>query len=86
MMVVIVVVPIMLGAPAVAIFIPPAMGMLPTPGPRLGQFRAILCNLRAVPAVMFGSFVKFVIRANDALLTVVIRAHRSGAREEKRGA
>ena len=85
-MFVIVVVPIMLGAPAMAVFIPPTMSMLPAPGAGFRQFMAILRGLRAVPTMMLGGFMEFVIRAGDALLAVVVRAQRSGAREEDRDA
>ena len=72
--VVIVVVPVTIGSPAVAVFIPPAMTVLPAPGACLGQFVAILCGLRAVPAVVLDCFMKFVIRVGYALLAVVVRA------------
>ena len=85
--VVIVVVPIAICAPAVPIFIPPAMAVFPTPGARFGKLMAIFRGLRAIPSVMLGCFVKLVVRAGAApLAVVVIRAQRSGAREEKRGA
>jgi len=73
-MLMVVIVPIMLAAPAMAVLIPPAMGMFPAPGACFGQFVAVFRRLRAVPAVMFGGLVKFVIDVNDALLAVVIRA------------
>jgi len=80
----VVIVPIMLAAPAVPVFIPPAMGMFPAPGACFGQFVAVFRRLRAVPPVMFGGFVKFVIDVYDALLAVVIRARQGSAREKKR--
>jgi hypothetical protein len=82
--VVIVVVPIAIRAPAVTVFIPPAMAVFPTPGPRFGKLMAILGGLRAIPTMMLGGFMEFVIRAGNALLAVVVRAQRSGAREEER--
>lgn len=81
--VVIVVVPITIRAPAVAIFIPPAMAVFPTPFARFCQSMAILRGLRAVPTVMLSGFMELVIRAGDALLAVVVRAQRAGTREEK---
>jgi hypothetical protein len=80
------VVPIAIRTPAAAVFIPPAMVMFPTPGARFGKFMAIFCGLRAVPAMMLGGFMEFVIRVGDALLAVVVRVHWSGTREKKRGA
>ena len=83
-MFVIVVVPIMLGAPAMAVFIPPAMAVFPAPGTRFGKLMAILGGLRAVPTMMLGGFMEFVIGAGDAPLAVVVRAQRGRAREEER--
>jgi hypothetical protein len=77
----IVVVPIAIRAPAVSVFIPPTMAVFPTPGARLRQFVAILRGLRAVPTMMLGGFVKLVVRPDDALLAVVVRAQRCGAGE-----
>jgi hypothetical protein len=84
--VMVVVIPIVIGAPAVAVFIPPAMAVFPTPRPRFSKLMAILCGLRTIPTVMLGGFVEFVIRTGDALLAVVVRAQRAGAREEERSA
>jgi hypothetical protein len=84
--VVIVVVPIAIRTPAVAVFIPPAMAVFPTPGARLSKFMAILRSLRAVPAASFGGFVEFMVRPDNALLAVVIRAQRGGAGKQQRSA
>ena len=80
--VVVMVVPIAIRAPAVAVFIPPAMAMFPTPGARFGKFMAIFCGLWAVPAMMLGGFMEFVIRVGDALLAVVVRVQWSGTCEK----
>jgi hypothetical protein len=72
--VVIVVVPIAIRAPAVAVFIPPTMAVFPTPGAGFRQLMAILGGLGAIPSVMLGGFMEFVIRASDTLLAVVVRA------------
>jgi len=84
--VVVMVVPIAIRAPAVAVFIPPAMAMFPTPSARFGKLMAIFYSLRAVPAMMLGGLMEFVIRVGDAPLAVVVRVQRCGAREKKRGA
>ena len=44
---------------------------------------AILRGLRAIPTMMLGGFMEFVIRASDAPLAVVVRAQRAGTREEE---
>ena len=84
--VVVMVVPIAIRAPAVAVFIPPAMAMFPTPSARFGKLMAIFYSLRAVPAMMLGGFMEFVIRVGDAPLAVVVRVQWCSAREKKRGA
>ena len=81
--VVIVVVPVAVGAPTVAVFIPPAVRVFPAPGAGFRQLVAPLGGLRAVPTVPFGGFVELVVDAGDAPLAVVVRAQRSGANEEK---
>jgi hypothetical protein len=81
--VVIVVVPVAIRTPTVPVFIPPTMAVFPTPGARFRQFMAILRGLRAVPTMMLCGFVEFVVRMDNALLTVIIRAQRSGAGEQQ---
>ena len=83
--VVIVLIPITIGAPAMAVFIPPTMALVPAAFPRLVQIVASAVRLPAVPAVMLHGFVQFVIGFGDAALatTVVIGegAGRSGERQ-----
>ena len=55
--VVIVVVPVAIRAPTVAVFIPPTMPVFPTPGARFGKLMAILRGLRAVPTMVLGGFM-----------------------------
>ena len=83
MAVVIVVVPIAIGAPATSVFVPPAVRVFPTPGAGFRQFVAPPGGLRTVPTVPFGSFMEPVISADDAPLAVVVRAQRGGAGKEK---
>src|SRR5258708_9076391 len=84
--IVVVIIPIAIGAPAAVVFIPPAMVMFPTPSARFGKLMAIFCNLRAVPAMMLGGFMEFVVRVGDTPLAVVVRVQWCGTREKKRGA
>jgi len=81
--VMIVVVPIAIRTPAVAVFIPPAMAMFPTPGTRFGKLMAILRGLRAIPTMTLGGFMEPVIRPGDAPLAIVVCAQRSGANEKE---
>ena len=81
------VIPIAIGTPTVAIFIPPTMTVFPTPGTGFGKLMAILGGLRAVPSMVLGGFMESVIRAGDApLAVVVVRAQRGGSREAQRSA
>ena len=50
-MVMIVVVPIVFRVPAMRIFIPPAMAMIPTVLTRIREFTAIVIRLGAIPTV-----------------------------------
>lgn len=83
MAVVIVVVPVAIGAPATPVFIPPAMAVFPTPGAGFRQFVAPPGGLRAVPTVPFGSFVELVVGADNAALAVVVRLQGDAASKEK---
>jgi hypothetical protein len=80
--IVVVVIPIAIGVPAVAVFVPPTMPLIPAAFPRLAQFVSRAIGLLAVPTVMLHGFVNFVICPGDATLTagVVIGAgtRRSG--------
>jgi len=80
-MVVIMIIPITIGVPAVSIFIPPTMLVFPAVRARFGKFMAPMFGFRTLPTVVLDGFVKLVVRLGGALLTVV-RAHHRGAREE----
>src|SRR2546430_11102964 len=75
MAIVIVVIPIAIGMPAVAVFVPPAMALIPAAFACFAQFMTRTIRLPAVPAVMFHGFVEFVVRLDNAPLAaaVVIR-------------
>jgi len=70
--VVIVIIPIAIRVPPAAIFVPPTMAFSPTAFARLAQFVACMVGLPAIPTVMFGGFVKPVVRFRDAALATVI--------------
>jgi len=71
--IVVVIIPIALIVPAMAILIPPAVRVFPAIGARFGEFVAPAFRLRAWPAVVLDGFVKSVVCVCDASLTVVIR-------------
>jgi hypothetical protein len=81
--IVVVFVPIMIRAPAMSIFIPQAMVVIPTPGARFRQLVAIFRGLGTIPAVMLRNFVEFMVCVDDALLAVVIGAHWRGTHKEQ---
>ena len=70
--VVIVVIPIAIGVPATAVFIPPAMALVPAAFPRLVQIVAGAVRLPAVPTVMLHGFVESVVGFGDAALALIV--------------
>jgi hypothetical protein len=81
--VVIVVVPIMFGAPAVGVLVPPAMAVFPAIRARFREFLAPVLCLRAVVTVMLDRFVKLVVRVSGTLLAIVLSANRAGSDKHK---
>ena len=83
--VVIMIVPIAIGVPAVSIFIPPAVVVFIAVGAGFPEFVPPVFGLRALHAVVFDGFMKFVVCLGDALLTIVVRAdNRRGDKKESR--
>ena len=83
--VVIMIVPIAIGVPAVSIFIPPAVVVFIAVGAGFPEFVPPVFGLRALHAVVFDGFMKFVVCLGDALLTIVVRAdNRRGDEKESR--
>ena len=72
MAIVVVVIPIAIGMPAVVVFVPPAVPFLPAAFPRFMQFVPRMLRLPAVPAVMLLGFVQFVVRLGDAALAITV--------------
>lgn len=70
--VVIVVIPITIGVPAMAVFVPPPMVAVPAAFARFMEFVPRVVGLPAVPAMMLGGFVQFMVSLNDAPLTPVV--------------
>src|SRR5260370_17711495 len=60
--IVIVVIPIAIGMPAAAVFIPPAMSLPPAALPRFMQFVASMFRLAAVPSLMFPAVLDPCVR------------------------
>jgi hypothetical protein len=66
--VVVVIIPVPVGMPAMAVFIPPPVGVSPAVLARFVQLLARVYHLSAFPAVVFGSLVQPVIGFCDASL------------------
>jgi hypothetical protein len=70
-LVVVVLVPIALGAPAVLVFIPPAVPFGPAVLAGCVQFAALVIGLTTVASVLFDGLVEFMVRVGDPALTAV---------------
>jgi len=81
--VVIVVIPIVIGAPAVRIFIPPPTGVVPAMSTRFGEFMAPVLRFRALPSMLLDGFVKSVVRLGRAFLAFLLGTHDDGLSEQK---
>jgi hypothetical protein len=81
--VVVSIVPIVVGTPAVLIFVPPAMAVIPAMGARLREFIAPMLSLGAVRAVVFDGLVQFVVCIDGALLTIVFRTYQGSSGEQQ---
>ena len=55
-----------------AVFIPPAMPLIPAAFPCFVQLPPRVIRLPAIPAVVFRGFVEFVVRLGDAALTTIV--------------
>jgi hypothetical protein len=81
--IVIVVIPITIGMPAVAVFIPPPMPLIPTALASLMQLVTPVVGLPAIPAVVLHSFMQFVVCFGDAALAAVIIFRRRPGRSRE---
>jgi hypothetical protein len=84
--IVVVIIPIAIGMPAVAVFVPPTMPLVPAVLAGLMQFTPCAICLSAIPTVMLHGFVQSVVRLGDtALATMVVirkRTRRSGEAQQ----
>ena len=83
--VVIVVIPVALGAPTMLVFIPPTMIVAPAVVARLAQFASRMVRLLAFAPVALDRFMEMMIRLRDSLLaTVAIGAQTRRAAEKEK--
>src|ERR1700759_2712532 len=84
-MIVVVVIPVTIRAPAMSVLVPPALVVLPTPRASVSQFLAPMPSVGTIPAMLFRCFVQFMIGLDDAFLAIVIGTEDRGASgKEKR--
>jgi hypothetical protein len=83
--VVVMIVPIVVGMPAVLVLIPPAMIRIPAVLASFPQFVTSVLSLLAFPAVVFGSLVQFMVGPGDSLLAFMLvgASARRGGEEQK---
>ena len=81
--VVIVVIPVALGAPTVTVFIPPAMIAGVAILASFVQLMASVFGLAALASMMLDGFMEAMIRFGDAPLAIVIGAQTRSAGEEQ---
>jgi len=83
--IVVMLIPITICVPAVGIFIPPAVLVLPAIGACFGKLVAPVFGLGALPAVMLNGFMKLLVSLDDAFLTIIARPDKRRSNEKKGG-
>src|SRR6266849_6651086 len=68
----VVVIPITIGMPAMAVFVPPAVPLRPATLAGLMQFVTPVVSLPAVPAVVLHGFMQFVVRLGYTPLASIV--------------
>ena len=87
LVVVIVVIPVALGAPTMLVFIPPTMIMAPAVVARLAQFASRMVRLLALAPMVLDRFMEMMIRFRDSLLATVFtgaQTRRAAEKQESR--
>src|ERR1700687_54160 len=85
--IVIVIIPVAVGAPTMLVFIPPAVRAAPATLTRFVQLMASFVRLAAVASMMLDGFMKTMIRLGDAFLAIVIigaQTRSAGEEQESR--
>jgi hypothetical protein len=70
--IVVVVIPVTISVPAMVIFAPPAMAVLPAIFAGFVKFTTVFGGFWAVPAVVFHGFMEPVVGPCDTLLAVIV--------------
>jgi hypothetical protein len=74
------IVPIVLSVPAMPVFIPPFVELVPAIFARLMQFVARMLGLWTVPSVMLSSFMKLVVGLHKAMPASIVIGHSAWSR------
>ena len=82
-MIVVVIVPIVFAAPAIAFDVPPVVAVLPTIFASFAQFVPRMIGLFALKAVMLNGFVESVVRLDDASLAIISLGRRSASKKRQ---
>lgn len=69
--IVVVVIPVAIGVPAVSLHIPPAMTVLPAILPRFGQLMPRMLRLFALPSMLLCGFVQTMVCLADSFLAII---------------
>jgi hypothetical protein len=83
----VVIIPVAIGAPTAPVFIPPTVRVRPAILSRFMQLLAGVSGLPALPSVMFGGFVQTMVRLGDTPLacSFITANHRCTQKNESTG-
>ena len=70
--IVVMIIPIAIGTPSVAVFVPPTVAVLPAIFARFTQLVPGVIGLAALASMVLDSFMKTMIRSRNSLLAIVV--------------
>lgn len=79
----ILIVPVPLGAPAMLVFVPPAMPVRPAVLSRLVQLMTSMLGLLALVSMVFNGLMQTVIGAGNPVLAIIVRSQAGSASEKQ---
>jgi hypothetical protein len=83
LVIVVVFVPVVLGAPLMRVFVPPLVLLVPAAFTLFGEFVAPVIGVLAVRPIVFDGFVQLVINSGGFALAIVVSVHvRRGERKQ----
>src|SRR5215831_17472974 len=81
----VVVIPIAIGASTVTVRVPPAMGVIPEVLAGFREFVAPMLGLGTLPTMVLDGFMELVARLVDAFLAIIVGASDGSSGETERG-